>query len=325
MSQPIESPISPVEDKASSRYEARTKNELVGSLITLVQQIIKSLILAEVTSTDEDLRNETVRIVSALKPKLNKSAINKAVLEGMRLGAEHSGIDEDQDIPIIPTAIAKIVADELMEYLEVINDTALSAITLSRTEDIQTVVAAVKAVQIKAERFVSTLTARAQAEGVVQTAINNGSKLIWVHEQHACLHCLAYTGFVVEPGQSFGIKTYDTKPLNLFSLQLEHPDVDVTGPPLHPYCRCRLRVWNGPDPRDPKDIPRNNNNTTFAEALQREARRAVLRGDSQYDSLNSRLKAADNLLFLGANLPPTVEKRAARAINNKNFSRVGKS
>lgn len=312
------SPISKSEDAASQKYEDKVLNDLFAELLEVVAEVIKDVVKAEATDV-EDLTDTIISIVSRLKPKVSLTKISRAVYEGLQLGIINSGAYEDSVIPEVTTADVKATIKLLGSYDKPLKDSVRKAIQVTKAdpEDLDAVLAAVKAVQIKAEQLSNYIAGTAQAQGVKLVAKENNGKIMWVHEQGACLHCLAYTGQVIDRDATFPISTFADKPLKFAT--------DLTGPPLHPHCRCRLRIWDGPKPRSPEDIPRNNNNTTFAEALQREARRAVLRGDSDYDSLISRLKAADKLLSIGANLPPTVEKRAARAIKNKNFSRVGKS
>jgi len=204
-------------------------------------------------------------------------------------------------------------------HAQALDDARKLAESLPVDEDyLPAVAAASKRVGKTAERLARTAALTAQAEGVREAALKEGGRVVWVVELGACLHCLAYSGLVAPADGAFPQVTYADKKLDLEALVVEHPTGEVTGPPLHPWCRCRLRVWHD-DPRDPEEIPHRDNGTTFAEALQREARRAVLRGASDYDSLPSRLRAADRLLKKGASLPVSVERRAARAVQAKAF------
>lgn len=327
MTTPINSPVTASEEKASEQYESKTI-KLISSITEDVRRIIAEILIADGRLSDDELKAKVVDLVSSLKPSLSKPAIAKAVLEGLELGITQAGLYEDMDKPTPKTKDAKSIADEVYDYSKIISATAKDALRLAKTLPvdgtyIDTIIGAVKQVENKANRAAITLANRAQAEGTILAAKENNSKLVWVNEQKSCLHCLGYAGKVVSPDKPFGNQSYDPKGFDADSLTLENPD-GVKGPPLHPHCRCRLRVWDGPDPRKPEDIPTKNNNVTFPEALQREARRAVLRGDSDYDSLPQRIKAADKLLAIGANLPKTVEKRAANAVINKQFpNRVG--
>lgn len=322
MTQPIESPISTEEDTASQRYETKT-NRLIQAIVDQVRKAIAAILIAENRFEDDELKAKVVEIVSSLNPSISKQAVTSAAVEGLELGIAQAALTADMDVPKPKTKDAKPIADDAMSYAKVIQDQAKTALRLAKKlpydkNYIDTVLGSVKQVENKATRLASTIANRAQAEGVILAAKENDIKVVWVNETKACLHCLAYAGRVTNPDKSFGNHSYAAKPLDTSSLELEHPD-GVKAPPLHPHCRCRLRVWDGPDPRSPEDIPKNNNDVTFPEALQREARRAVLRGDSAYDSLPTRIKAADKLLDAGAFLPKTVEARAAKAVKNGLF------
>lgn len=328
MTSPIESPITSAEDNASAEYERKTSTKLISNIVEQVRKAISDILIAEGRLSDEELKAKVIEIVSSLKPSVSKQAIASAVLDGLNLGIAQAGLDDGSNIPKPKAKDAKTIANDLYDYDKVIKATAKDALKLAKALPMESgytdvILSAVKAVESKANRLSATVAARAQAEGTILAAKANGTKLVWVNENKACLHCLAYAGRVVSADKPFGNHSYANKPLDTESLSLENPD-GVKGPPLHPHCRCRLRVWDGPDPRKPEDIPIKNNNVTFPEALQREARRAVLRGDSNYDSLPTRIKAADKLLSIGANLPKTVEKRAAKAVANNEFPiRVG--
>lgn len=326
MTQPIDSSITLEEDKASEEYESKT-NRLIKDIIAQVRSAIADILVAENDLSDEELKTRIIAIVSQLKPAISKAAITTAVVEGLQLGVIQAGLDEDMREPKPTAKDAKAITADALDYVKVIASQARETIKLAKKlsmgpDYVSTIIGSAKQVETKAVRMAATIANRAQAEGTILAAKENNTKLVWVNEKKACLHCLAYAGRVVSPDKPFGNRSYDPKGLNIEALQLENPD-GVKGPPLHPHCRCRLRVWDGPDPRNPSDIPTKNNNLTFPEALQREARRAVLRGDSDYDSLPIRIKAADKLLAIGANLPKTVEKRAARAIQSGDFSESG--
>lgn len=167
----------------------------------------------------------------------------------------------------------------------------------------------------------------ADAEGAARSAANEGLNagtavraaraglnLLWVPEVNACLHCLAYAGWVVEPNDPFpaGL-TFADKPL---------PRPDSLGPlrwpPLHPNCRCRVRAVDLRPGRPPKDL--RDRAVSPAAAVAREARRSVLRGWSGYASNPAALRAAERLLAAGAGLPKTVEARARRDVKRGEFS-----
>lgn len=154
----------------------------------------------------------------------------------------------------------------------------------------------------------------------VNNAINTGVREItdqagivrmWVAERDACLHCLAYSGQTAQPGQPYptGLTYYIDPHSNLKPLNYD----TVWGPTLHPSCRCMQRPYLGLQPDYPVH-PWEAGPVGPDEALRREARRAVVRGQSGSDSLPARLRAADVLLSRGAGLPKSVEARSRAAV-----------
>jgi hypothetical protein len=125
---------------------------------------------------------------------------------------------------------------------------------------------------------------------------------------HNCVHCLAYAGEVIHMHDSFPVGlTYGKKPL------VPWPEPQwLSGPPLHPNCRCRLSVWLGHAEGAP--------GPTLPEVLKREAQRSVLKGwrmESEPESV--RLAAADRLLARGVNAPKSVKNYARTAIKRGRF------
>lgn len=157
------------------------------------------------------------------------------------------------------------------------------------------------------ERLARTAANEAATAAAVAVAQANGVGLLWVAERDACVHCLAYAGKTVEPGEQFAADlTYGDKPL----IQPEERADGLVGPPLHPNCRCTVRPysveWDA-------ELPA---------ALEREARRSVALGfklESEPSAV--RLRAADRLLKSGrAGLPKTVAVRARRAVAQGAFA-----
>jgi hypothetical protein len=142
--------------------------------------------------------------------------------------------------------------------------------------------------------------------------------VVWVAEFDACLHCLAYSGEVAQPGWPF--------PLNLTFYRdpagnpkpLKHPPGRVLwGPPLHPNCRCSLELYLGSTGYPV--MPWETEEFTVAQALRREAERTVLRGEAGVDSQPALVRAASALLSRGTALPITHQRRARRAIRAGRF------
>jgi len=153
-------------------------------------------------------------------------------------------------------------------------------------------------------------------EGVAATAVNQAAAagaveagrqlaadgVMWVAERDGCLHCQALSGHVMPVGRRFPASvTFGDKPLKW---------AGFTGlPPRHPRCRCRPRpVWG--------DV------RAASSALQREARRSVVRGFSlPSESSAARLRAAERLLRRGAGLPRSVEAYGRDAVRVGRFPR----
>lgn len=141
------------------------------------------------------------------------------------------------------------------------------------------------------------LANRAISAGTAATARMVGANLVWVPERDACLHCLAYAGHVVRPGESFpeGL-TYADKPLQPFG--------DLQFPPLHPNCRCQVDLTYLPPGRSEV-------------SLIREAQRSVARGIGMASG-PAALRAADRLVNregqTGLLLPKSVIERARRNV-----------
>jgi hypothetical protein len=154
------------------------------------------------------------------------------------------------------------------------------------------------------ERTARWAVNRASATGAVAVAERLGAGLLWVAERDACVHCLAYSGKVAKPGKSFpGGLTFGDTPLSKEALP--HP-------PLHPNCRCRVTPWSGS--RD------GVGDVELPEALEREARRSVLRGTAlESEPVSVRVAAAKKLLASGVDAPGTVKAAARKAVRTGTF------
>jgi len=154
------------------------------------------------------------------------------------------------------------------------------------------------------ERTARWAVNRASAVGAAHVADALDAGLLWVAERDACVHCLAYSGRVANTGKQFpGGLTFGDKPLSKDPLPY---------PPLHPNCRCRVTPWSGS-----KD---GVGDVEMPEALQREARRSILRGDAlDSEPTTVRLQAARKLLSAGSGLPRAVETKARKAVKSGSF------
>ncbi len=107
-----------------------------------------------------------------------------------------------------------------------------------------------------------------------------GDVLIWEAERDACVRCLRYAGMFRDAQDDFqaGLSFDPNAPK-------PDPGDRLKGPPLHGECRCELVI-----------IPRHAA-ASNSDALEREARRSVLKGwalDSESDA--ARIRAAKALL-----------------------------
>lgn len=144
---------------------------------------------------------------------------------------------------------------------------------------------------------------------------------MWIAERDACLHCLALSGTIAAPGEPYNANlTFYIGPEGFLKPLPVYPPGPLWGPPRHPNCRCfqrptpvlagyPLMPWEPPPPYTP------------AQALRREARRAVLRGTSGTESLPARLRAVSALLAAGdaGDVPKSVQQRARRAVKAGRF------
>lgn len=154
------------------------------------------------------------------------------------------------------------------------------------------------------ERTARWAVNRASAMGAAHVASELQAGLLWVAERDACVHCLAYSGRVAKSGEKFpGGLTFADKPLSKEPLRF---------PPLHPNCRCRVTPWSG--------SKSGVGDVEMPEALAREARRSILRGDARDSEPDRvRVEAARRLLARGSGLPRSVETKARRAVKAGSF------
>lgn len=179
----------------------------------------------------------------------------------------------------------------------------LRGIEPRRFDDVQPVVALVHQTAIDLEAASRWSTNRSINTGTAAVATAVGAGRLWIAERDACVVCLAYSGQVAEgdapfpPDLTFGART-PREPW---------PDGILVLPPRHPRCRCRVTPYAAADTaHSPEGLP---------EALQREARRSIVKGwalESEPDAV--RRDAAARLLARGAELPKTVQTRARKAV-----------
>jgi hypothetical protein len=212
-----------------------------------------------------------------------------------------------EDLAELDGEIADVIDGAEDRALERLDEAVRLAETLpmSTKGDIEAVTARATAAVTGARRDTEWVATRAQSLGTQSVATEEGLGLIWLAERNACLDCLALSGQVAYGGEDFPDVTFADRPASL-------PPVPY--PPRHPHCRCDVRPYDGPPPSD--DLSAED----VASVLAREARRSVVRGWSAYDSEPARLRAADQLVAAGANLPRSVIDRALRNLAAGEFS-----
>lgn len=173
---------------------------------------------------------------------------------------------------------------------------------LDTKRDLDAVLGRVSAVRARAEGQARWTANEGLNAGTTAVARKVGRSILWVPERDACLHCLAYAGWSVRPGDTF------PPGLTFADAPLERPD-GIPYPPLHPGCRCQVKTLPG-KPGPPGDP------VTPGGALAREARRSVIYGWTAHASSSATLRAMSRLLDQGAGLPASVERRARELVRS---------
>lgn len=175
----------------------------------------------------------------------------------------------------------------------------VGTLPMDTKRDLDAVVGKVSSVRARAEGQARWTANEGINAGTSAVARSIGRNLIWVPERDACLHCLAYAGWAVRPGEAFppGL-TFGDAPLGRADR--------ILYPPLHPGCRCQVKTFPG----KPGPPPTDGSSTDPRAALAREARRSVVYGWTAHGSKAATLRAMSRLLENGADLPPSVERRA---------------
>jgi hypothetical protein len=263
------------------------------------------------------MRSIPVRLTEALTPQLWRAA---------ELGARQAGA-------VLPGGYDPATQYRVREMLDGI-DTAVTARirAAARAVDTGRIDTPARLAQVTAKVDAVASTARARVEDTVARAVADGAHaamygaptpatqppeepvgggdqpsqdataapgtdLVWWSERRACLACTSLAGSTPGPD---GL----CRPVLQVSARVSPYIAAGVIPPAHPNCRCRL-------------VPATPG---LADALLREGQREVAYGWSQYDSLRSRLRAADLLVRAGGSrLPKTVVGRARTAVQEGRF------
>lgn len=314
MTQPVPQPEV---DEESLAYELAAEatvtaalSAAVGAVVAMVATIAAAL--RGGTSLPQELRDRLANRINAIEPRMQQQ-LRREVNTGLRLGwAQASLMPAPPELEHNDPGLADAV-DHIDERARDTLNRAMWAARIgpmSTESDLNTIAALTVKVVTDAKSQVRWATNRAVNEGSTLYAEDQGMRRVWVAERDACLHCLAYSGQIAEPGAEFPLGlTFATK-------ALRPPPDGLPNPPLHPNCRCRVWPYEGGPAVREANVP----NASIATALAREARRSVLKGISAFASTPERLRAADRLLAAGAALPKTVQRRAARAVRDRKFA-----
>lgn len=215
-------------------------------------------------------------------------------MEGRLVAA---GALPDVDVPLELAVHARTATDSLRAAVADVVDAARAGADPVALGD------GLRRAGTRAGLAVDYVAARSVNEGATEAARSAGRRLVWRAERTACLACLAYSGAVTEPGDVF-------RPL-IPGMDIHLPLVET--PPRHPRCRCTVAPYTGTEAsgRSTPDV---------ASGLAREARRSIALGRSGYASNPARIRAAERLLRLGADLPASVTARSAAAVRRGTFT-----
>ncbi len=150
-------------------------------------------------------------------------------------------------------------------------------------------VAQAKLVQSDIRGQVSQVLVTEHTQSILDRARELGGEWrgIWVPERDACVRCLAYAGRLITPGLSVSANLSLGKPVG----DTRH----IAGPPLHPHCRCELKLIRVRDAKPQADV------------LRREAARSAVKGWSRPSESDSvRAEAARRVLTRKIVLPKSV-------------------
>ena len=232
-----------------------------------------------------------------------EGATTTAMAAAYVIGTEFSEVETiryELDTPNLP-GVGR-VSLEFNERLQDASDEAMSNLgAVGAGGDATVALGPVRGAVRSIRAEVSSRIVHSGNQALIDTADRNGMWLVWVAERDACLHCLGLQGEIVRPGGLFNASvTFSPNPA-------PRAEGLLIGPPRHPNCRCTLHL--------------HQVDTVLAvDALKREARRSVAKGWAlPSENPGERLRAAEKLLIIGANLPKSVEEEAARAVRRGRF------
>lgn len=306
--------LAEAQDAEALAYELEAEEVVTGGYAATVAASVASILAGSAAvvagQLTVDLLQDLVhQLVSRITPSMG-DALGEQIVKGVVLGRNQGW----ELLRRRPRPLPQELDQELWNAIENIDpaaqaildeaDRLADALDLAEEDNVIQVTAKLTSSTKNTQGQTRWATNRAVNQGISDTAKASGVRLLWASERNACLKCLAYSGLAVTPPGVFpaGL-TLGTGKSTLGAIPY---------PPLHRYCRCRVRPYAGPDATE--------KGTDEASGLQREAMRTVARGWSDYASQPERLRAVDLLLQRGFQLPKTVLARAARDLKRGRFN-----
>lgn len=295
-----------VPDEEALAYEMSAVAEIVAPLSVALAPVLAAALAGFAAGTIGAALGSMIRralagvVWPAMRPLLEEAAI----------GAVDLGVDRalrplgpaDQRAGRGPGPVLDVPDLDLAARTRIEQAADLTRVLkLDTKRDLDAVLGQVSLIRSRAEGQVRWTTTEGINAGTDAVARRLERNLIWVAERDACLQCLAYAGWVVKPGDTFpaGLTFGDSSKLG-----------DVPYAPLHPGCRCQVRVTE----EDPGAPPAERDSPTMAARLAAEARRSVVYGWTAHASQVATIRAMSHLLAQGANLPASVERRARELV-----------
>lgn len=297
-------PAESVPDDEALAFEAAAVKEVTGSLGDAIARLIaQALAWRAAGITGQGLTQLLLAALSRLgwtpmNPRLEQAAVDAVELGVQRALRDLSGRDRTRGgRGTVPDLETPDLDGRTRVVLREARDLART-LPMDTQQDLMAVLGRASTARSRAEGQARWTATEGINAGTVEVARRTGHGVIWVAERDACLHCLAYAGWSVAAGALFpGGLTFGDHPLGTEG---------VPYPPLHPNCRCQVRIWGGPLGAPPEDY----SSTSPAARLAAEARRSVVYGWTEHASHAATVRAMDRLLRAGADLPPSVERRA---------------
>ena len=295
-----------VPDEEALAFEVEAAESVVASLVRALAPVLARAVAGWAAGqTGQALRSVILTALNAvhwgtMTPHLQKVAVSAVDLGVTRAVRDLQGTERRKSRGTRGPALEVPDLDHATRVrLESAKD-LVRELPLETKRDLDAVLGRVSAVRSRAEGQARWTANEGLNAGVAAVAKKVGRSILWVPERDACLHCLAYAGWSIRPGETF------PPGLTFADAPLQRPD-GIPYPPLHPGCRCQVKTMPG-KPGPPGDP------VTPGGALAREARRSVVYGWTAHASTNATLRAMSRLLDQGARLPASVERRARQAV-----------